>query len=582
MSKQTTTMDTTKGKDGSVGISYHMLTKSNYTAWSLKMKVYMQAHGIWEAVDSTSKKATIEKKVDKMAMAVIYQGISEDVLLSIADKKTAKEAWEAVKLLCLGADRVKKARIQMLKAEFEFLSMKDTELIDDFCMKLNGLVTNIRSLGETVDESYVVKKLLRAVPAKFLQITSTIEQFGDLEAMSIEEAVGSLKAHEERLRGQSETGGGQLLLTEEEWKKRENSEGQLLLTREEWMKRKNKNETSNGYQSREGGRRDRSKLRCFNCQGHGHFAAECRKPRRERDKEQKVETEVNLTHVQDDEPALLMLECGKEMKTKLLLNEEDMRPRLNAGKQEESNMWYLDNGASNHMTGSRSKFKTLDETVTGQVRFGDGSRVDIKGKGSVGFKCKNGEELVLHDVYFIPHLCNNVISLGQLSENGNKVVLMGVFLWVYDGQGRLVVKVKRSANRLYKLIVETIDPVCLLTKAEESTWLWHARFGHVNFLAMKLMTTEKMAHGLPVFSQPKDVCEGCLMSKQTRRSFPHQTKYHATHALELIHGDLCGPISPETTAGNRYFLLLVDDFTRIMWIYMLKRKDGALGAFKKF
>lgn len=215
-----------------------MLIKSNYTAWSLMMKVYMQAHEVWDAIESKNSKDTIEDKTEKMALAAIYQGIPEDILLSIAEKKTAKEAWEAIKVMCLGADRVKKARIQMLKAEFEFLSVKDTELIDDFCMKLNGLVTNIRALGESVEEAYVVKKLLRPVAAKFLQITSTTEQFENLEAMTIEEAVGSLKAHEERLGGQSETCGGQLLLTEEEWKKCESGEGQLLFTEEEWMKKK--------------------------------------------------------------------------------------------------------------------------------------------------------------------------------------------------------------------------------------------------------------------------------------------------------------------------------------------------------
>lgn len=195
-------------------------------------------------------------------------------MLLVADKRTTKEAWEAVKTMCLGADRVKKARIQTLKAEFEFLCMKNSELIDDFCMKLNGLFTNIRALGETVDESYVdqsyvVKKLLRSVPSKFLQITSTIEKFGNLEVMTIEEAVGSLKAHEERLRGKNEISGGQLLLTEEEWKKRENNEGQLLLTKEEWMKRTTKGETypgqkfqgSNPYQRREGGRGHVTKVR---------------------------------------------------------------------------------------------------------------------------------------------------------------------------------------------------------------------------------------------------------------------------------------------------------------------------------
>lgn len=110
------------------------------------------------------------------------------------------------------------------------------------------------------------------------------------------------------------------------------------------------------------------------------------------------------------------------------------------------------------MTGFRSKFKTLDDEVTGLVRFGDGSTVSIKGKGTVGFQCKNGEELLFHDVYFIPDLCNNIISLGQLSENGNKVILKEEFLWVYDGQERLVMKVQRSANTLQNHVGDSFRP----------------------------------------------------------------------------------------------------------------------------
>ncbi|XP_074346777.1 uncharacterized protein LOC141685585 [Apium graveolens] len=119
-----------------------------------------------------------------------------------------------------GSCKVKKVKVQTLKAEFENLTMKEAESIDDFSMKLNVLVTNIWTLGETVEENYIVKKFLRAMPSKFLQITSSIEQFGDLEQMSVEEIIGSLKGHEERLRGQSKNTGGKLLLIEEEWLKR--------------------------------------------------------------------------------------------------------------------------------------------------------------------------------------------------------------------------------------------------------------------------------------------------------------------------------------------------------------------------
>lgn len=109
-------MDTEKNKEGTVGLNYPMLTRGNYTVWALKMKVYMQAHGIWEAVTPKDTKVAIKEEKDKMALAAIYQGLPEDVLLSVAEKNTAKETWEAVNVLCQGAERVKKARIQTLQS----------------------------------------------------------------------------------------------------------------------------------------------------------------------------------------------------------------------------------------------------------------------------------------------------------------------------------------------------------------------------------------------------------------------------------------------------------------------------------
>ena len=108
------------------------------------------------------------------------------------------------------------------------------------------------------------------MPTKFLQIASTLEQFGNLDTMSIEEVIGSLKAHEERISGQVENKKSQqLLMTEEEWSKHEaSSGGKLLLTREEWLQRSNR-----GGNSARGGRDriDRSKVKCFNCGAYGTF-----------------------------------------------------------------------------------------------------------------------------------------------------------------------------------------------------------------------------------------------------------------------------------------------------------------------
>ena len=75
------------------------------------------------------------------------------------------------------------------------------------------------------------------------------------------------------------------------------------------------------------------------------------------------------------------------------------------------------------MTRDRNKFQNLDERYSGSVKFGDGSSVKIQGKGTIVFGCRNGEQWMLEEVYYIPNLCSNLVSLGQLTESGHKIVI---------------------------------------------------------------------------------------------------------------------------------------------------------------
>lgn len=102
---------------------------------------------------------------------------------------------------------------------------------------------------------------------------------------------------------------------------------------------------------------------------------------------------------------------------KILLNEDKVHPDLYANDHKTGETWYLDNGTSNHMTGDKTHFTEIDSNINGLVKFGDGSTIKIEGKGSIVFDCKNGER-VFNDVYYIPKLRSNILSLGQLTEAG--------------------------------------------------------------------------------------------------------------------------------------------------------------------
>jgi hypothetical protein len=94
--------------------------------------------------------------------------------------------------------------------------------------------------------------------------------------------------------------------------------------------------------------------------------------------------------------------------------------------------WILDTGATNHMTGARSTFSELDKEIRGTVRFGDGSMVGIEGRGTVLFTYRSGEHQELREVYHIPKLKANIISLGQLEEDGFKILMEDGFLRIWD------------------------------------------------------------------------------------------------------------------------------------------------------
>ena len=77
----------------------------------------------------------------------------------------------------------------------------------------------------------------------------------------------------------------------------------------------------------------------------------------------------------------------------------------------------------------------------GTVKFRDGSVVDIQGKGTVLFACRSGEHRRLDGVYYIPRLTTNIVSLGQMDEDGYKVNIESGILCLFDLERQLLAKV---------------------------------------------------------------------------------------------------------------------------------------------
>ena len=120
------------------------------------------------------------------------------------------------------------------------------------------------------------------------------------------------------------------------------------------------------------------------------------------------------------------------------------------------------------------------------------------------------------------------------------------------------------------LVHETIEP----------SEIWHRRLAHVHYRALPLAS--KVVEDLPKIQAKHDgVCKGCAKGKNTKKTFP-SSKSKEKGILEIIHSDVCGPMSSSSLSGYVYYASFIDDFYRNTWIYFMKNKDEVFNKFKEF
>lgn len=91
----------------------------------------------------------VNDKRDKTALAYLFQSLPEDQVLQVANCKSAKEVWDALKTRNIGVDRVQKAKLQTLKSEFEILQMEKDDTIDSFTAKMTSITSKMKVLINT-------------------------------------------------------------------------------------------------------------------------------------------------------------------------------------------------------------------------------------------------------------------------------------------------------------------------------------------------------------------------------------------------------------------------------------------------
>ena len=122
--------------------------------------------------------------------------------------------------------------------------------------------------------------------------------------------------------------------------------------------------------------------------------------------------------------------------------------------------------------------------------------------------------------------------------------------------------------------IHNIDAKRCKVDNDSATYLWHCRLGHIGVKRMKKLHKDG-------FFESFHACEPCLMGKMTKTPFS-ETMERASVLQEIIHTDLCGPMSIDARGGYRYFLTFIDDLSRYGYIQLMKHKSETFEKFKEF
>ncbi|CAL8176431.1 unnamed protein product [Prunus armeniaca] len=122
-----------------------------------------------------------------------------------------------------------------------------------------------------------------------------------------------------------------------------------------------------------------------------------------------------------------------------------------------------------------------------------------------------------------------------------------------------------SSNRMFVLLAESQprESTCFNTVTEDQTHLWHCRYGHLNFQGLKTLQQNQMVKELPQLKTPSKVCKDCLVGKQHRDSFPTMSTWRASQILQLVHADICGPVTP--ISNRKKSMLSEKKISKIFW-----------------
>jgi len=534
-----------------VKFSIPLLNGGNYVSWKTKLRAILTRDDLWDVVRKP-KPAQVDDewvKRNNKALACITLSVEDSQLTHFAHLDGAYEVWQ---VLSKKYERSTFGSRLYLRRKLYGIQYRGGSM-NDHINAIMEVVSLLRGSGKPLEEEEIVAVLLVSLPESYSGLVTALEGRDEAD-LTIEYVTGKMLDEYQRRVESGESSN-------------KNSEV-ALQTATANLKSSNRTISDTSEKGKRIAKKVNKETRtCFFCSKQGHIKADCRSFRK---------TQQNRCSSSEPEKMSTTAKVGVQSNHVTFSAKEEARAASTGA-------WYMDSGATSHMTNDRSFFTVLKDTnIT--IFLADGSPVKAARIGEGRLACKITDSRVqmieLKNTLYIPQLDGGLLSVQKITEHGFQVVFKENTCTVYQGR-QVVAKADKNGN-LFKLKKTEVETLAKLTREGTCIHLLHRRLGHRDLNAVKRLINEELATGVTITKcASKSVCEHCIKGKLAQAKFP-ESKQRASKPMRLIHSDLCGPMQTVTPSGNKYFLTLIDDYSRFTVTRLLKTKDEVPDVIKEY
>jgi transposase InsO family protein len=512
--------------------------RNSFSLWQIKMRALLKQQGLWKPLSKEVRADDAElAALEEKAHSTIMLCLADDVITEVADEETAAGLWLKLESLYMTKSLTNKL---LLKQRLFGLRMQEGTPLRDHLDQLNTILLELRNIDVKVEDEDAALILLVSLPLSYENFVQSFIVGKD--TVSLEEVRSSLHTRELRHKA---TGAGT-----------DNQAAGLIASGSKGHGQPGKKKFK-----KPGFKGPKANDVCNYCKEKGHWKNECPKKRK-----QQLEQKPG-----SGSAAVAIDGTNSEEDIALVADEHTHHV----------DVWVLDSGASYHICPRREWFSTYEQIDGGNVSMANSSVCKAVGIGSIKIRTHDGKFCTLHDVRHVPLMTKNLISLSLLDSKGFSFKGEGGAIHVCRGSNVILKGIKRGT--LYFLQGSTVTGSAAVASSvvhqDDLTRLWHMRLGHMGERGLQILSKEDLLGGHKIKSL--EFCEHCVFGKLHRSKFPkavHRTK----GTLDYIHSDCWGPSRVESLGGHRYFMSVIDDYSRMTWVIMMKHKSEAFKNFRQW